>query len=380
MIRLTIPSIDEEDLRAVREVLASGHLVQGSQVAAFEALVAERAGTGFAVAVSNCTAALHLSLLALGVQAGDLVIVTAYSWVATANVIELCGAHPVFVDIRPDTFNMDPSVLESVLKRLMGNRETARRVKAILPVHAFGLMAGMTEIMDLADRYGIPVVEDGACALGASLEGRPAGSWGRLGCFSFHPRKAVTTGEGGMIAGNDGELIRRLKALRNHGQDPHSPSPDFILPGLNYRMTEFQAALGITQMKKLDHIISSRKKLAQDYEEFLRETSLTLPVVPPGHSPVFQSYVVLLPKEDSAFRNDVIARLKEGGVEAAIGTWNMPMTSFFQARYGFKKEDFPVADQVFARSLTLPLYAHMTRSDQEKVTGELKKSLAERKR
>ncbi|HSM88682.1 MAG TPA: DegT/DnrJ/EryC1/StrS family aminotransferase [Desulfobacterales bacterium] len=380
MIRLTIPSIDEEDLRAVREVLASGHLVQGSQVAAFEALVAERAGTGFAVAVSNCTAALHLSLLALGVQAGDLVIVTAYSWVATANVIELCGAHPVFVDIRPDTFNMDPSVLESVLKRLMGNRETARRVKAILPVHAFGLMAGMTEIMDLADRYGIPVVEDGACALGASLEGRPAGSWGRLGCFSFHPRKAVTTGEGGMIAGNDGELIRRLKALRNHGQDPHSPSPDFILPGFNYRMTEFQAALGITQMKKLDHIISSRKKLAQDYEEFLRETSLTLPVVPPGHSPVFQSYVVLLPKEDSAFRNDLIARLKEGGVEAAIGTWNMPMTSFFRARYGFKKGDFPVADHVFARSLTLPLYAHMTRSDQEKVTGELKKSLAERKR
>jgi dTDP-4-amino-4,6-dideoxygalactose transaminase len=380
MIRLTIPSIDEEDLRAVREVLASGHLVQGSQVAAFEALVAERAGTGFAVAVSNCTAALHLSLLALGVQAGDLVIVTAYSWVATANVIELCGAHPVFVDIRPDTFNMDPSVLESVLKRLMGNRETARRVKAILPVHAFGLMAGMTEIMDLADRYGIPVVEDGACALGASLEGRPAGSWGRLGCFSFHPRKAVTTGEGGMIAGNDGELIRRLKALRNHGQDPHSPSPDFILPGLNYRMTEFQAALGITQMKKLDHIISSRKKLAQDYEEFLRETSLTIPVVPPGHSPVFQSYVVLLPKEDSAFRNDLIARLKEGGVEAAIGTWNMPMTSFFRARYGFKKGDFPVAEHVFARSLTLPLYAHMTRSDQEKVTGELKKSLAERKR
>ena len=380
MIQLTIPSIDEEDLRAVREVLASGHLVQGSQVAAFESHVAERAGTGFAVAVSNCTAALHLSLLALGVQAGDLVIVTAYSWVATANVIELCGAHPVFVDIRPDTFNMDPSVLESVLKRLMGNRETARRVKAILPVHAFGLMAGMTEIMDLADRYGIPVVEDGACALGASLEGRPAGSWGKLGCFSFHPRKAVTTGEGGMIVGTDGELIRRLKALRNHGQDPHSPSPDFILPGLNYRMTEFQAALGITQMKKLDLIISSRKKLAQDYEELLRETSLTLPVVPPGHSPVFQSYVVLLPKEDCAFRNDVIARLKEEGVEAAIGTWNMPMTSFFRARYGFQKGDFPVADRVFARSLTLPLYAHMTRSDQEKVTDELKKSLTERQR
>jgi perosamine synthetase len=380
MIRLTIPSIDDEDLAAVREVLASGQLVQGARVASFETQVAERARTDFAVAVSNCTAALHLSLLALDVRAGDVVIVTAYSWVATANVIELCGAHPVFVDIRPDTFNMDPSVLEPVLKRLMGNRETARRVKAILPVHAFGLMASMAEIMNLADRYGIPVVEDGACALGASLDGRPAGSWGRLGCFSFHPRKAVTTGEGGMIVGNDGELIRRLKAMRNHGQDPHSQSPDFILPGLNYRMTEFQAALGITQMKKLDHIISSRKRLAHGYEELLRETSLTLPAVPPGHSPVFQSYVVLLPEGDPAFRNDVIARLKERGVESAIGTWNMPMTSFFQTRYGFKQGDFPVADRVFARSLTLPLYAHMTRYEQETVAEKLKEILNERQR
>jgi dTDP-4-amino-4,6-dideoxygalactose transaminase len=380
MIRLTIPSIENEDLKAVQEVLASGQLVQGARVASFETQVAERAGTDLAVAVSNCTAALHLALLGLDVRAGDLVIVTAYSWVATGNVIELCGAQPVFVDIRPDTFNMDPSVLESVLKRLMGNPETARRVKAILPVHAFGLMANMSEIMKLADRYGIPVVEDGACALGASLDQRPAGSWGKLGCFSFHPRKAVTTGEGGMIVGNDGELIRRLKALRNHGQDPQSQSPDFILPGLNYRMTEFQAALGSTQMKKLDHIVSSRKRLAQSYGELLRETSLTLPVVPPGHSPVFQSYVVLLPVEDHGFRDDVIARLRERGVETAIGTWNMPMTSFFRARYGFKKGDFPVADRVFARSLTLPLYAHMTRSDQEKVTDELKQSLIERQR
>jgi dTDP-4-amino-4,6-dideoxygalactose transaminase len=380
MIRLTIPSIEDEDLMAVQEVLASGYLVQGSRVAGFERQVAERTGTDFAVAVSNCTAALHLSLLALDVQAGDLVIVTAYSWVATANVIELCGAHPVFVDIRPDTFNMDPSVLESVLERLMGNRETARRVKAILPVHAFGLMANMGEIMDLADRYRIPVVEDAACALGASLDERPAGSWGKLGCFSFHPRKAVTTGEGGMIVGNDGELIRRLRLLRNHGQDPNSQSPDFIMPGLNCRLTEFQAALGITQMKKLEALVLSRKRLAQRYEELLGETRLSLPLVPPGHSPVFQSYVVLLPDEDSGFRNDLIARLRERGVETTIGTWNMPMTAFFRTRYGFMQGDFPVADRVFARSLTLPMYPHMTRSDQETVAEELKKILAARKR
>lgn len=380
MIRLTIPSIGDEDLRAVQEVLASGYLVQGPQVAAFEQMVAERAGTDFAVAVSNCTAALHLSLLALEVQAGDLVIVTAYSWVATANVIELCGAHPVFVDIQPDTFNMDPSALESVLRRLMSNHETARRVKAILPVHAFGLMADMRAIMKMADRYQIPVVEDGACALGASMDERPAGSWGRLGCFSFHPRKAVTTGEGGMVVGHDAELIRRLQALRNHGQDPGSQSVDFILPGLNYRMTEFQAALGVTQMKKLDQIISSRRRLARGYDELLRGTSLTLPAVPSGSAPVFQSYVVLLPAEDSGFRNHVIARLKEKGIETAIGTWNLPMTRFFRTRYGFKPADFPVADSIFARSLTLPLYAHMTGSELEAVADELKKVLVERHR
>lgn len=380
MIRLAIPSIEDEDLKAVEEALASGYLVQGPRVAAFEKQVAERAGAEFAVAVSNCTAALHLALLALEVEADDLVIVTAYSWVATANVIELCRAHPIFVDIQPDTFNMDPSALESVLKRLMGNRETARRVKAILPVHAFGLMASMSDIMELADRYHIPVVEDAACALGARLNERPAGSWGRLGCFSFHPRKAITTGEGGMIVGNDGELIRRLQALRNHGQDPHCPSPDFILPGLNCRMTEFQAALGMTQMKKLDHIIESRKSLARKYDGLLRETPLTLPTVPSGHAPVFQSYVVLLPEEDPGFRNLIIARLKEKGVETAIGTWNLPMTSFFRSRYGFEPGDFPVADRIFARSLTLPLYAHMTRSDQERVAEELKKLLIERHR
>lgn len=378
MIRLTVPSIENEDLAAVKEALTSGFLVQGARVAAFETAVAERAGAEHAVAVSNCTAALHLSLFALGVGAGDLVVVTSYSWVATANVVELCGAHPVFVDIRPDTFNMDPSALESVLKQLMGNRETARRVKAILPVHTFGLMADMREIMKLADQYEIPVIEDAACALGASLDNRLAGSWGRLGCFSFHPRKAVTTGEGGIIVGNDRELITRLQALRNHGQDPCSTSPDFILPGLNCRMTEFQAALGITQLKKLTHIIQIRKKLARRYEELLCQTPLTLPAVPSGSDAVFQSYVVLVPYEDSGFRNHAIAKLRERGVETAIGTWNLPMTSFFRARYGFKPGDFPVADRVFAQSLTLPLYAHMTPSDQETVAEELKKILAER--
>jgi dTDP-4-amino-4,6-dideoxygalactose transaminase len=372
MIRLTIPSIGDEEIEAVREVLASGLLVQGPRVAAFEKGVAERAGTESAVAVSNCTAALHLSLLALDVEPGDLVVVTAYSWVATANVIQVCGAHPVFVDIRPDTFNMDPAALEIALKRVMGNRETARRVKAILPVHAFGLMADMDEITALADRYRIPVVEDAACALGAGMHGRPAGAWGALGCFSFHPRKAITTGEGGMVVGNDPERLRRIKALRNHGQDPESPSTDFVLPGLNCRMTEFQAALGLVQLRKLDPIIAERRRCVRRYDGLLQGSGLTLPQTPPGQSPVHQSYVVLLPEEIAEHRNAVIARLKDAGIETTIGTWHMPMTSFFRDRYGFRPGDFPVADRVFARALTLPLYVPMTASDQETVADRLK--------
>lgn len=371
MIRLTIPSIEEDDLQAVREVLASGYLVQGPRVAAFEEAVANYVGTKCAVAVSNCTAALHLALLALDTRAGDLVVVTAYSFIATANVIELCGAQPVFVDIQPETFNMDPNCLEEILKRLMVSSETARRVKAILPVHTFGQMADMAAILDLAGRYGLPVIEDAACALGATLNGRQAGTWGTMGCFSFHPRKAITTGEGGVVITNDMTLARRLRALRNHGQDPNASSSDFIVPGFNYRMTEFQAALGLTQMSKLDRIIATRRHLAMRYDELLRETPLQPPVVVPGRQPVYQSYVVLLPEGAAARRAEIISHLKEHDIETTIGTWHMPLTMYFRSRYGYKKGDFPVCDRVFDRSLTLPLHEKMLPSQQNEVVGTL---------
>jgi dTDP-4-amino-4,6-dideoxygalactose transaminase len=231
MIRLTIPSIEEDDLQVTRETLSSGFLVQGARVAEFEKSIASYVGVKHVIAVSNCTAALHLALLGLNTSAGDLVLVTTYSWVATANVIELCGAQPVFVDIQPNTFNMDPECLESALKRLKSTAETWRRVKAILPVHTFGQMANMTAIMSVADRYGIPVIEDAACALGAKWEEHQAGTWGVMGCFSFHPRKAITTGEGGAVATNDDQLARKLRALRNHGLDPDATTLNSLCPG-----------------------------------------------------------------------------------------------------------------------------------------------------
>ena len=372
MIRLTIPSIEEEDLQAVCEVLSSGYLVQGARVAAFEDSVASYLGTKYAVAVSNCTAALHLALLALDVRPGDVVVVTAYSWISTANVIELCGAQPVFVDIQPDTFNIDSEHLTIVLGRLMSNVSTACRVKAILPVHTFGQIADMPAILELTRQYNIPVIEDAACALGAALQGKPAGTWGVMGCFSFHPRKAITTGEGGIITTDDDRLARHLRALRNHGINPESPLIDFVMPGFNYRMTEFQAGLGQSQMAKLDRIISARRRLAAQYDRLLVGSELQAPVVRGGNEAhVYQSYVVLLPERVITERQKLIKQLKENGVETTIGTWHIPMTNYFRSRYGYRPGDFPATDAVFARTLTLPLFEKMPESQQEEVVEKI---------
>jgi perosamine synthetase len=367
VIRLTIPSIDEADFQAVHEVLASGYLVQGTRVAAFEEAVASYIGCKYAVAVSSGTAALHLALLALDVRPGDLVLVTAYSWISTANVIELCGAQPVFVDIQPDTFNLDPACLKRALERLMASPDTARRVKAVLPVHTFGQLADMPAILELSQRYELPVVEDAACALGATLHDRQAGAWGVMGCFSLHPRKAITTGEGGLITTANPALAKRLRALRNHGLDPEAPSADFIMPGYNYRMTELQAALGLTQMVKLDRIIAAQRRQAAHYDALLAETTLQPPFVNAGNRAVYQSYVTLLPENLTRHRHDLIVRLKSQEIETTLGTWHMPMTTYFRTRYGYSPGRFPITDRIFARSLTLPIHEHLSEADQQNV-------------
>jgi len=371
VIRLTVPSIEEDDLQAVARVLASGFLVQGDHVAAFERAVAAYVGCEHAVAVSSGTAALHLALLALDTRPGDLVIVPAYSFNATANVVEICGAQPVFVDIQPDSFNIDPSALETVLKRLMSVQSIATRVKAILPVHTFGRIADMPAVCEIAERFGIPLVEDAACALGAVKDGKQAGAWGVMGCFSFHPRKAITTGEGGMITTNNPDLAARLRALRNHGLDPNSPAPDFILPGLNYRITDFQGAFGVTQMAKLDRIITSRRCLAERYQKLLADSPFQLPLLSNPRESVYQSYVILLPENLVQHRQAMIAELKGEGIESTIGTWHMPMTTYFRNRYSYRHGDFPITDQVFLRALTLPLYESMTGTQQSEIAHQL---------
>lgn len=370
-IRLAIPSIEEDDIRAVRKVLQSGFLIQGKKVSEFENLIADYTGTKSAVAVSNCTAALHLSLLALDVKPGDMVLVTAYSWISTANVISLCGAQPIFIDIKPDTFNIDPDCLEKTLKDLAKSPATARRIKAIIPVHTFGQPAEMTKIMPLAEKYGLPVIEDAACALGATYNGRQAGTFGLMGCFSFHPRKAITTGEGGIIITNNVKMAKKLRVLRNHGQDPESKSPDFILPGFNYRMTEFQGALGISQMRKLKRIISARRNQALYYNTLLEKPPISIPFIHPHADSVYQSYVILLPKKSASRRDSIITELKKRNIETTIGTYNMPMTSFFRTRYKYQPKNFPVTNDVFTRSITLPLHEHLTLGMQENIVKAL---------
>jgi perosamine synthetase len=369
MIRLTVPSLSDEDFQAVRDVLATGYLVQGPQVAALEEELAAYLGVAHAVAVSNCTAALHLSLLALGVGAGDRVAVAAYSWPATANVVVLCGAEPVFVDVDPTTYNISPSDLERVL--------AGPRVKAILPVHAFGNMADMPRIQALAEKYRVPIVEDAACALGAEMHGRKAGAWGVLGCFSFHPRKAITTGEGGLVVTQDASLAKMVRILRNHGLDPDAPAPDFIAAGYNLRLTEFQGALGRSQFRKLERIIAAREAGAAYYDELLRPTPLQPPVPQRGSRHIYQSYAPLLPREMAPHRAALIRRVKEEGIEATIGTYAIPLTTYYRQHGGYTAEQFPATADVAARALSLPLYEGLTRLQQQEVVDKLCRAVAE---
>jgi dTDP-4-amino-4,6-dideoxygalactose transaminase len=361
VIRLAVPDIDESDVAAVAEVLRSGHLVQGARVHDFEAQIGNYVGAKYAIAVSSCTAALHLSLLATGIRPGDRVAVPTYSWPATANAVVLCGAEPVFVEIEPRTFNLDPAALAETLAAMPG-------ITAVMPVHAFGGMADMTAIMDICGRHGIPVVEDAACALGARLDGRSAGTWGALGCFSFHPRKLITTGEGGVIVTDDAAADRRLRALRNHGQDPLAQRPDFIEPGYNLRMTEFQAALGLVQLGKLDRILSTRRSLAENYSALLENRPLVPPCTIEELAHTYQSYVVLVDGPPER-RDRSLGGLRAAEVEAAIGTHHVPLTTYFRGRYGFRPGSFPVTDSVAQAAITLPLHGKLTHEQQQQIVS-----------
>jgi len=364
VIRLAQPAIDEADIAAVAAVLRSGWLVQGAEVRAFEAEIARIAGTPHAVAVNSGTAALHLALLAMGVGPGDEVAVAAFSWPATANAVVLCGARPVFVDIEPRTAGMDPA-------RLQARLAASGKFRAVLPVHAFGGLADIAGICGVAEAHGVPVLEDAACALGARAEERPAGSWGAAACFSFHPRKVVTTGEGGAVTSHDPELADRVRALRNHGLDPRNADPDFRSVGMNCRMTEFQGALGRVQLGKLPELIAAHRRVAEWYAELLADLPVERPHSAGPDSHIYQAYVVLLPPGLAAQRPELLSRLRRAGVEATIGTHHIPLTGYYRREGGYRPGDFPVTDAVAARAVALPMHHALRREDAEQVAAEL---------
>jgi dTDP-4-amino-4,6-dideoxygalactose transaminase len=365
-IPITRPVLGGAEQAAVAAVLDSGFLVQGAHVAEFERRVAETVGVAHAIAVSSGTSALRVALHALGVGPGDRVVVTPYSWIATANVIELSGATPVFVDIDPETFNMDPGLLRERLAG-MATEGTLASVRAIMPVHTFGNPADLLEVAAVAREHEIPLVEDAACALGAHVDGRQAGSVGAIGCFSFHPRKIITTGEGGMVVTGDDELATFARAFRNHGQQLVDGRPDFVLAGDNLRMTDFQGAIGVAQMDRLDELLASRARLAERYDGLLEPLGFS----PQRRSPAaaVQAYVVLCP--EGAAAADVIAELRGREIEATIGTTAIPFSQYFTQRYGLTPADLPHTATVSARAVTLPLYPQMTEGDQDAVVGAL---------
>lgn len=372
-IPIAKPSTGEDEWRAVREPIMSGWLTQGPKVAEFERLFAARHQTKHALATTSCTTGLHLALVALGVGPGDEVIVPAFTWVATANVVLYCGAKPVFVDVDPTTFNLDPAQVAD---------KVTEATKAIIAVHLFGLCADVDAIAAVAP--GIPIVEDAACAAGAARGERPAGSLGRVGVFSFHPRKSITTGEGGMLTSDDDGLVQRADCLRNHGagiseeQRHRGPRPyilpDFGLLGFNYRMTDLQGAIGMVQLAKLDAFIDERQRWAEFYTRELASLEwLRLPHVPRDCRHGWQAYVCFVDETCAPrARNTIMEQLQAGGVSTRPGTHAVHMLSLYSERYGLVPEDFPGAAACDRFSMAIPLHNQMTSDDFEYVVESLR--------
>jgi perosamine synthetase len=372
-IQISQPVLGEEEWNACREPLFSGWVTQGPKVKEFEKKFAELHGVSYAHAVSNCTTALHLALLAVGVGEGDEVIVPAFTWVSTANAVLYCNAKPVFVDIDPHTFNLD-------VQKLAGKINA--KTKAILPVHLFGLCADMDAIRKIAP--GIPLVEDGACAAGAMYRGKMAGSLGDVGCFSFHPRKSITTGDGGMITTNNPEISQKVDMLRNHGasvseEQRHKGPRPYILPefsvmGFNYRMTDLQGAVGLIQVQKMNRFIEERNTWAQWYIKELKSVSwLRLPVYGDDYKHGWQSFVTLVdPQKAPMPRNDIMEKLQQAGISTRPGTHAVHMLEFYAKKYNLKPEDFPGAKLANDQSMAIPLHNRMSADDFAYVVETLK--------
>lgn len=372
-IPISLPVTGEAEWAATKQCFDSGWLTSGPKVREFEQLFAKRHQVKHALAVTSATTALHLALVALGVGPGDEVVVPAFTWVSTANVVLHCGAKVVFCDVSTSTFNLDPTKLAACL---------TPRTKAIMVVHLFGLCADMDAIRAIAG--SIPLIEDAACAAGSGYKGTPAGALGTMGCFSFHPRKSVTTGEGGMLTTNDDSLAELCSNLRNHGasiseeQRHHGPRPyilpDFNLLGYNYRMTDLQGAVGVVQIQRLDEFINERAQWADYYRRELAGLDwLKTPEFSADYQHGWQSFVTLIDEAKSPMkRNDLMEYLQQKGVSTRPGTHAVHMLSYYQSTMGTRPDDFPGARDSDQLSMSIPLHNRMVTEDYAYVVEALK--------
>jgi perosamine synthetase len=360
-MKLTKPFISSREIRAASRVLKSGNLTQGAASAKFERNICKYVESEYAFVTSSATTGLHLSLDVLQIGTGDEVIIPDFSFPATANSVIKVGAIPICVDIDLKTFCIDPKEIE---------KKITEKTKAIMPVHAFGLCANMAEIMRIAKEYNLRVIEDAACAIGSTINREHAGTFGDLGVFSFHPRKLITTGEGGAIVTNNHHLSELITVSRSHGGVRGELFLEFINSGYNFRLSDINAAIGIEQLLKIQKIISSRKYYAEMYNSLFEGNKfLSTPFVPDGFVHTFQSYVILLSKVVD--RDAIIRELKKKNIETTLGTYSISSQPYFLKLYPNHKKETPNSDFAFKQTLTLPLYPGMRSRDVKKVAHTL---------
>ena len=373
MIPVMKPWLGEEEAAAAAAAVASGWIAQGPRVREFEEAFAAAIGVPHAVAVSSCTTALHLALIAAGIGPGDDVIVPSLSFIATANAVRYVGAQPVFADVELATQNLTPETVEPHL---------SRRTRAVILVDQTGVPADLSAMRALCDPLGITVIEDAACAAGATYRGRPAGAGAELAAFSFHPRKLITTGEGGMLTTPDPAVAARLRRLREHGMDVsaadrhRSRQPvieHYTEVGFNFRMTDIQAAVGLVQLRKLAPMVARRRSLAWRYQQLLAPVpGLLMAQDPPYGVTNFQSFWMLLPEDAAADRDELLRLLAGAGISARRGV----MAAHLEPAYAGNRPSLPVTELLTARSLILPLFHGMTQTEQDQVVSAVTAALA----
>ncbi len=393
-IPITKPYIDSDEMNAVQQVLASGWLVQGAKVKEFEDSIAAHEQVKYCCATTSCTTALYLAMLAEGMGEGMDVLVPSFTFVATANAVVATGATPILMDVDAQTYNLDVDWMKQFIQENYNydgahlcNKGTGNVLWGIVPVHQFGLCADMYEINALAKKYNLNVIEDAACALGSMIGDTHIGGFGNTACVSFHPRKSITTGEGGMILTNKEEVYLKAVELRNHGSMVASDArhkanggllPEYVSAGFNYRMTDLQGAIGCEQYKKLDYILKRRKEIADYYSQLIMhaQSNIKPPYVPEGYTHTYQSYACLLDWNESVQagrekRNSIMNNLESVGVVTRQGTHAVHMLEYYKKRFGFQADDLPNANRCDALTISLPVYVTITQSEQEFVIEKL---------